>query len=509
MIRVENHGCTDSENTSTTESNSNISGYLTDDGLEGYLEYYKRRGEYKEEAYLSKVLNAIKLGKNNIYDKINAFAVACDHHQATNSTTMNVIKELLKTDEVLEAIRYDFGDDNYDDTNIESAEDLEKIDKAQKTIWGICGTYADPELVSLLLESGINLKKYGGDALRNAASNGKTEIVQKLLDYGVPIDDYPKNNTTGSTALTWSCIHGHKDVVSLLLKNGADIHVNNDYPIHMASHHDKLEIVKLLLETGANVNNSQALYWASFHGNVDIVKLLLENGADVDVDPDPLFAACLHNRTEVIKLLIKNGADVHKNNNKALLNTSYNKNVENVKLLLEAGAVVDDKVIKAAYGNNPEIMKELIGHLIFKKSQLSPFEIFDKVNDRKDKMKILKTLLKDPEMEKEFMYQDPEIIRKYYEWLSENYPKEYEKEYNDAIEKNMKLHEDNVLEWNRMILEKIFSNNDNILEENKENLMSEFRLRLMKQYDIVSLKNGISNEDVMEMYRYEAAGVDW
>lgn len=351
MLQIENHCCTDSENSEL--SNSNISEFSSDLDLEGYLEYSKRHNKYRNDVYLNKVLKAIKLGKNNLYDKINALSIACEEDRE------DVVKELLKFGDVLEMIRYD--SDNHDDDLIESTETLNKIDKAQKTLH----TTDNVNIVSLLLENGINIKPYGGNALRYAASSRyllSIEIVQLLLDYGVSIDE-PAKNGPGSTALTRACISNNSDIVSLLLKNGADIHVYNDYPLRMASYHGHVKIVKLLIKNGANINDSNALYNACFRSHSkkheEIVKILLENGANVT--NESLCAAI--NNPNIMSLLLETGPDIHTNNNKVLRVACSRKygNIDVIKLLLKAGAIIDDKIIKVAtdYGNSEKIIELL------------------------------------------------------------------------------------------------------------------------------------------------------
>ena len=52
--------------------------------------------------------------------------------------------------------------------------------------------------------------------------------------------------------MRWAARKGHKDVVELLLKNGADIHAENDYALRMAAWNGHKDIVELLLENGAD-----------------------------------------------------------------------------------------------------------------------------------------------------------------------------------------------------------------------------------------------------------------
>jgi len=77
----------------------------------------------------------------------------------------------------------------------------------------------------------------------------------------------------------------------LRLKN-INVNVTNDSgetPLHIASKKGDLEIVKFLVEKGADVNakdhddeEATALHIASFYGMADIVKFLVSKGADVN-----------------------------------------------------------------------------------------------------------------------------------------------------------------------------------------------------------------------------------
>ena len=61
-------------------------------------------------------------------------------------------------------------------------------------------------------------------------------------------------------------------------------------PLHFAAHRGYLNIVKLLLDAGADVNaqegnysQSTALHWAATGGHLEVTKLLVENGANLEI----------------------------------------------------------------------------------------------------------------------------------------------------------------------------------------------------------------------------------
>ena len=86
----------------------------------------------------------------------------------------------------------------------------------------------------------------------------------------------------GITLLIIASGLGHVEVVKLLLENGADVNTNNDIGISAlmaASSKGFVKVVKLLLEKGADVNaknddNLTALSIASVMGFPEVVKLL-------------------------------------------------------------------------------------------------------------------------------------------------------------------------------------------------------------------------------------------
>ena len=81
--------------------------------------------------------------------------------------------------------------------------------------------------------------------------------------------------------LLWACRYEHLEVIKLLIENGADVSAGNNCALMMASENGRLEVVKLLIENGADVSvrNNYALQWASIYGHLEVAKLLIENGA--------------------------------------------------------------------------------------------------------------------------------------------------------------------------------------------------------------------------------------
>ena len=96
--------------------------------------------------------------------------------------------------------------------------------------------------------------------------------------------------------------------------------MQNMCPIHIAARFGYKEIVKALIENGADINikgyfGYTALHEACRKNNIDIVNILIKNGTDLNIKSGrhgfmPLYLACENNYEEIIDILIKNGANL-------------------------------------------------------------------------------------------------------------------------------------------------------------------------------------------------------
>src|ERR1700744_457357 len=125
--------------------------------------------------------------------------------------------------------------------------------------------------------------------LFEASAAGKFDVVAHLI-YSHPdaVDDYAED---GFTPLGLACYFGQFEVARYLVLKGASVNLPsnngfNVFPIHSAAAGNYTDIVRLLIENGANVNVKQQagatpLHSAAQNGNLEMLILLLENNADV------------------------------------------------------------------------------------------------------------------------------------------------------------------------------------------------------------------------------------
>jgi ankyrin repeat protein len=86
------------------------------------------------------------------------------------------------------------------------------------------------------------------------------------------IDDYNVN------VLFEAAKNGDDDIISQLIKEGVNIHADEDYALRIASYFGHANVVRVLLAAGADIHaiNNYALQWASQKGHVDVVLALAE-----------------------------------------------------------------------------------------------------------------------------------------------------------------------------------------------------------------------------------------
>lgn len=205
-------------------------------------------------------------------------------------------------------------------------------------------------LLTPLLHTFALKPKDGMPAIFWAAAKGHEPLVALLLGKGVDVnladetcngpccDPTAEENILPKriTALYLAMGNAHPSITKLLLSNGADPHAMDHHgrgPLHYAVDWQNVEIVKLLLEVGADVNKRCKCDMTVLHiavgqlRDAEMVKLLLEAGADINASgdnmPPPLHIAvgsCVDSHgilpplppsEEVVRLLLENGADAN------------------------------------------------------------------------------------------------------------------------------------------------------------------------------------------------------
>jgi ankyrin repeat protein len=183
---------------------------------------------------------------------------------------------------------------------------------------GFASRFGYLEIVKLLIEKGADIHIYDNFAIRNAARNGHLEIVNLLIQNGADIhaqNDYAichaaRNghlqivkllvqngadiHAQNDYAICYAAQSNNLEMVKFLHENGAKF---MNVALHWASEYGLYNIVKFFIEKGADVNwrngddfetgDTFAISRAFFNREFEVVKLLVENGANTHI---PVFS---------------------------------------------------------------------------------------------------------------------------------------------------------------------------------------------------------------------------
>lgn len=215
------------------------------------------------------------------------------------------------------------------------------------------------DIVRLLVEAGTGIDAFTTIGL------GNIEALENVLAKNPDAVNVVKR---GRTPLHVACELGNIDAVKLLIKAGAQVNPERENdsvrtPLHEAIKYNQVEAVDLLLKNDADPNATfddgstiaPPIYFAVIAGQLETVKALLERGGEINahcitpgIDGPPLYFAVHYGKDDIARLLVEKHADVNarKNTNSptALFEAIMRANVEMVKLLVNHGAKVNDKV---------------------------------------------------------------------------------------------------------------------------------------------------------------------
>ncbi|KAL8734987.1 MAG: hypothetical protein Q9166_001112 [cf. Caloplaca sp. 2 TL-2023] len=189
----------------------------------------------------------------------------------------------------------------------------ERSDKSMK--WG-------PGIIEMLLRTNLDLEakdKDGRTVLLWAAATGK-ETLAKLLLTGRTQNkaNISATNHRAKTALHLAVENKSNRIplVRLLLENGADVNATSDggwTPLHNAAEKGFEDVALLLLDWNANPNaitssGMTALHWCARNGHINVVKILLQHkGIRIHrkdlFEETPMLGAAQNGHIEIVRLL--------------------------------------------------------------------------------------------------------------------------------------------------------------------------------------------------------------
>jgi ankyrin repeat protein len=192
--------------------------------------------------------------------------------------------------------------------------------------------FGSTSAVSILLGHGADASA----AAESWCSFGSSPEIAELLIKHVNI-----SSSEGITPLIYYASLGQADMVSVLLRNGADLNASSGAAVlNIAVKAESVVVIELLVQHGVDVtficpDGVSALHLAACNDRVDIAIFLITHGSNVSAfftvgtHGTSLMVAADRSRLEMVRLLIENGAD---------LNTKEKGGLTALMLAIKAGA---------------------------------------------------------------------------------------------------------------------------------------------------------------------------
>jgi len=231
------------------------------------------------------------------------------------------------------------------------------------------------------LESVIRQMETPDALLLKACRNGDVKLAADSLARGANANTKTSlmDRPPSFSPLMFAAQAGNLDLIKLLVEHGAEVNagaLSGAPPLQFACMDGKIETVNYLIEHGASLTNATAsLCWAAWRGYSNIVVLLVEKGVPIDQSAGevgtPLQRALQGGFVNIAAFLVKHGADIKKpeGGSTPLHNAVRFGSLEAVKFCLDAGADVNAKdsygvtpLMYAASGNNVDAAKLLLEH---------------------------------------------------------------------------------------------------------------------------------------------------
>jgi ankyrin repeat protein len=192
------------------------------------------------------------------------------------------------------------------------------------------------------------------DDLITYVKHGNIEGVKKCINSGVDINR--EDNDFNQTPVTWAAEYGYMEILNILIESGADIHIpdlDGWTPLHYAAGSNESDMVQKLLDAGADINLKTndcktPLHTAAQRGNEASISVLIEyfRTHNASIDPvdnrggTPLYYAASEASADVVRQLCNAGSNVNGLDPRARPLIAAARTGENVtvEVLLEKGA---------------------------------------------------------------------------------------------------------------------------------------------------------------------------
>lgn len=218
------------------------------------------------------------------------------------------------------------------------------------TILDLIESGVNPNTKSRLSNTPLLVALYDINQTRPRINSSALKLVKRLLyhDANIYLQDQG-----GYDALDYAIMAQNPELIIEFLQRGADLNQTHIVegvlcePVYI----ENFEFVKFLFEQGLDVSNinkpcgglsyqeQTPFLIAVYKGNLEIVKYLLQLGANIQRDgAEALSLAARQSNFEMIQYLIENGADIRGlEGNQVICDLAFEGNIEFLKFLIQKG----------------------------------------------------------------------------------------------------------------------------------------------------------------------------
>lgn len=203
----------------------------------------------------------------------------------------------------------------------------------------------------------FNIEQKRADKVARAIAEGRYSLAEEMLRAGARTNGVDSRKSERPTSLMLAIKHKQVDLVRLLIEEGADVNardVDGDGVFHYLAPKDletNLEMIDLLVDAGANINATNSRGYTAFRshlGNYEragAIAALLRKGVSTDMGYSyygpAIVDAARRNEPEVLRELVRHGASLASTGRQgytALHMAASEGNGDVVKALIELGA---------------------------------------------------------------------------------------------------------------------------------------------------------------------------
>jgi len=234
----------------------------------------------------------------------------------------------------------------------------QKTEKYSYELFEYAANHGNEEIIKLFLSNKDKFSNFQislNKAFAASISNGKLEITKLLFEAGADVNSVC-NLCYGQTAIQIALEYSYFDIFNFLLKNGADLKVQNSNGrtlLHSVSHTGNVEVAKILIDNDLDINaedndGATPLIYAAINGNLELFMLLVDKGANLSAiendSSDVLMNAASGGNLDIVNYLLNKNFNVNyqnKDGDTPLLFATIDKQLQVVKLLIDKGADID------------------------------------------------------------------------------------------------------------------------------------------------------------------------